>query len=282
MLDPNPEVRGGGEKELRKHGINTTRGILENEARKLNAAFIKNSATGLPFVTLKMARTADGRFITHKGEPRWISGPMARVFVHHLRDKVDAVMVGIGTVLADDPQLTTRLGRNKIGHNPLRVVIDEELDIPLTAKVLHDKNAMVVCGRSMANTKKKKQLETKNKIEVFVAPYSKKNIRKITGLPPLELTAVLRHLADKGINHVLCEGGPRLAASLLESGLVDELFLFEAPERKRKKNQKSKKPELSEPELRLNRAIFRQMKPVSTQKIGADHLMLFSKKPGQI
>ena len=281
MLDPNPNVRGGGEKKLRVHGIRTSSGVLEDEARELNKAFAKQATTGLPYLTLKMARTADGRYITHAGEPRWISGPQARKMVHQMRDKAGALIVGIGTVLADDPQLTTRLAGKAIGHDPMRVIIDEELEIPLNAKALKDKNAMIVCGRSAADgakKAKKRQIEKKKRIKVFTAPILRTAKKASTGHPLLDISHVLRHLSARGIDHVLCEGGPSLAASLIENKLVDELLLFTAPKRKksaggRAGGMKTFKP--TESELRLNRAIIKHMKAALGKKVGADRLSIY-------
>ena len=269
MKDPNPEVSGGGEKVLLKTGVKVLSGVLEAEARELNKAFVKHAKTGLPFVTLKMAQTADGRFITRPDEPRWISGPQARLMVHRLRNQVGALVVGIGTVLADDPQLTTRLpGKKKEQmHQPWRVIIDPHLDIPLDAKVLKDSHATVVCGKQAGAAKeekmnkKRKQLEDRKKIEVWVVPTNKNG--------QIDLAAVLKHLARCGTDHVLCEGGPGLASSFIEQGQVDELMLFVAP--KKKRNTVSAPP--TDAELKLSGAISKHMQTVSVQMVGKDRLI---------
>ena len=133
MTDPNPKVSGRGISELQDAGIEVTSGILEDEAGKLNEAYAKYITTGKPFVTLKVAMTLDGKIATPEGQSKWITGEQARKKVHTLRSRVDAIMTAIGTVKADDPQLTVRL---KKGKNPLRVVIDPYLEVPLHARIL--------------------------------------------------------------------------------------------------------------------------------------------------
>ncbi len=133
MTDPNPKVSGKGIAELQDAGIEVTSGILENEAKKLNEAYTKYITTKKPFVTLKVAMTLDGKIATPEGQSKWITGEQARKKVHTLRSHVDAIMTAIGTVKADDPQLTVRM---KKGKSPLRIVIDPNLEIPLHAKIL--------------------------------------------------------------------------------------------------------------------------------------------------
>ncbi len=273
MKDPNPKVKGGGEKELKKAGVKTVFGVLRSEAREINKAFVKHAKTGMPFVTLKMAQTADGRFITRPDEPRWISGPQARLMVHRLRNQVGALVIGIGTVLADNPQLTTRLPGKEKGHDPLRVIIDPELRVPLNAKVLKDRNALVVCGqeaRAGEAKKRKETLERKKKIEVWIVPDIKKRPAAQHG--QLDLSAVLKHLGKCGTNHVLCEGGPSLAASFIEQKQADELMLFVASKRRGKKYPPSPS------ELRLSRAISKSMRTVLTQNVGNDLLVIGRQK----
>ncbi|UCF84800.1 MAG: bifunctional diaminohydroxyphosphoribosylaminopyrimidine deaminase/5-amino-6-(5-phosphoribosylamino)uracil reductase RibD, partial [Desulfobacteraceae bacterium] len=136
MKDPNPAVTGGGCEFLRRNGIKLTTGVLEQECRQLNEAFIKFATSGRPFVILKSALTMDGWTATSQGHSKWITSEKSRQFVHRLRDQVDAVMVGIGTILADDPCLTTRLNRG-LGKDPLRIIVDTHLKTPPNAKVLN-------------------------------------------------------------------------------------------------------------------------------------------------
>src|SRR4030067_2111977 len=133
MTDANPRVSGKGIRELRKAGIETESGIMGKEAKKLNEAFIKFITKKKPFVILKVAQSLDGKIATSKGESRWITGKKARKHVHELRNEVDAVLVGIGTVRKDNPSLTCRI---RGGRNPYRIVVDSSLQTPLNAKVL--------------------------------------------------------------------------------------------------------------------------------------------------
>ncbi len=133
MKDPNPKVSGRGILELQNAGIDVRSGILEDEAKRLNETYIKYITTGKPFVILKIAMTLDGKIATPEGQSKWITGEKSRKTVHRLRSRIDAIMTAIGTVKADDPQLTARI---KGGKNPLRIVIDPNLEMPINANVL--------------------------------------------------------------------------------------------------------------------------------------------------
>ena len=151
MTDPNPKVSGKGISELKDAGIEVTSGVLENEARKLNEAYTKYITTGKPFVTLKVAMTLDGKIATPEGQSKWITGEQARKKVHTLRSRADAIMTAIGTVKADDPQLTVRM---KKGKNPLRIVIDPNLEIPLHAKILRTPPPTIIVTRERRGKKR--------------------------------------------------------------------------------------------------------------------------------
>jgi diaminohydroxyphosphoribosylaminopyrimidine deaminase / 5-amino-6-(5-phosphoribosylamino)uracil reductase len=216
MRDPDPRVDGKGFRALRAAGIETTVGVLESAARRLNEGFISRVERGRPFVTLKLATTVDGR-ATVPGR-RYISGAPALREVHRMRDRADAVMVGIGTILADDPELTVRGIR---GRDPLRVVLDADARTPLAAKVLRsgDPQRTIVFTARDAEQRRAKRLRDAG---VLVA-----TLPRAEG--GLDAAAGLRWLAEHGVNSVLSEGGPRLASSLLSAKLVDRLVLIVAP-----------------------------------------------------
>ena len=141
MKDPNPKVAGRGFEILKNAGVEVEVGILEAEARRLNEVFLKFITKKLPFVTLKFASSLDGKTATSSGESQWISCEESRKFTHHLRDLNDAILVGIGTVMADNPSLTTRLVE---GKNPVRVIVDSNARTPLDSKVVTDKSARTI------------------------------------------------------------------------------------------------------------------------------------------
>lgn len=216
MKDENPNVKGGGCKRLQKAGIEVFEGLLENEARAVNAAYLKHSKTGLPLVTLKLATSLDGRTATKTGDSKWISAEKSRRIVHKMRDKVGAVMVGIGTVLADNPHLTCRIDG---GHDPLRIIVDGKLRIPPDANVLFDKNVVVGCMVGAAQEKKNALID--RKIKLVECP-AKSDVK-------FDLEFLLGKIGKMGINHVMCEGGADLAAELIRLDMADEIVLFVAP-----------------------------------------------------
>ncbi len=221
MADPNPLVSGRGIKKLSAAGIAVESGILENECRKLNESFLKYITTGMPFVVLKAAATLDGRIATHTGDSKWITCPESRMFAHRLRSEADAVMIGSGTVLADDPELTVRLGR-KAARQPLRVIVDGRLRIPLTSRVLQPDFAsgtMIVTRPDKASTPKARKLMAAG---AQVLAGAQKNGH-------IDMSKLFRKLAACGIASVLIEGGAELSASALAGGVVDKVYVFYAP-----------------------------------------------------
>ena len=226
MLDPNPLVNGRGRDQLEAAGIRTYVGEREAEARELNEAFIKYITTGRPFVTAKFAMSLDGKIATHTGEARWITGPKARRWVHQLRDVTDAIMVGVNTVLADDPRLTTRLDDGKEGrevHHPLRVIVDSRGRIPLTAKVL----AADTPGRTLIATTEAMPPDRRKALErlgaqVLVLPAHVRGGR-------VSLPHLLDALGKREVTSLLVEGGGTLLASFFEQRLVDKVLAFVAP-----------------------------------------------------
>lgn len=216
MRDPDPRTDGKGFRALRAADIAVTSGVLEAAARRLNEGFISRITRGRPFVLVKLAMTLDGR-VSVKGR-RYLSGKPALKAVHRLRDRYDAVLVGIGTVLADDPQLTVREVK---GRDPLRVIVDTDARTPVTARVVRarDPQRTVIFVARDAEVRRVKRLRDAG---VSVTALQ----RTADGL---DLAAVLRWLADQGVNTVLSEAGPKIASRLLGSGLADRLMLIGTP-----------------------------------------------------
>lgn len=214
--DPNPVVAGRGIERLREAGIAVDVGLLGEESRKLNEAFNKYIVTGLPFVTIKTAVTLDGKIATRTGHSKWITGPDAREAVHTLRHRNNAIMVGADTVLADDPELTTRL--SVPGLNPVRIVVDSTLRIPVTARVLNAEAPTWVLTAARASAERVEALRGSG-AEVIVCGDG----------PRVDLAAAVAELGKREIASVLVEGGGGLNGALMEAGLVDKLMLFYAP-----------------------------------------------------
>jgi diaminohydroxyphosphoribosylaminopyrimidine deaminase/5-amino-6-(5-phosphoribosylamino)uracil reductase len=217
MRDPDPRVDGRGFRALRAAGIEAESGVLESEARRLNEGFVSRVTKGRPFVVLKLATTLDGR-VAVSGR-RYLSGKAALKEVHRMRDRADAVMVGVGTVLSDDPELTVREVK---GRDPLRVVLDAEARTPPTAKVLRsgDPQRTIVFVARDADQRRAKRLRDAG-VLLATLPRAQPD--------GLDAGAGLRWLAEHGVNTVLSEGGPRVAASLLRGKTVDRLVLIVAP-----------------------------------------------------
>ncbi|OGP58612.1 MAG: riboflavin biosynthesis protein RibD [Deltaproteobacteria bacterium RBG_13_49_15] len=225
MRDPNPDVKGGGAAALEKRGVAVTLGICREDAEKLNEAFIKYVLTRRPFVTAKCAATLDGRIATRTGDSKWVSGERSRRFVHRLRHASDAVMVGISTVIRDDPSLTARLPGGK-GSDPIRIILDTHLSIPETAKVLQiksDSDTLLVVGEMSGSDpkllEKRAKIEQKN-VKIIQSPV-KNNL--------IDLDLLMNRLGAMGISSLLIEGGSRVLGSALSAGIVDKIFLFYAP-----------------------------------------------------
>jgi len=217
MEDPNPAVRGRGLESLKRAGLDVDVGILEKECRRLNEAFCKYIMKKEPFVLLKVAATLDGKIATREGDSKWISGETSRRFVHRMRDQVDGVVVGIGTVLEDDPQLTARI---KKGKDPYRVILDSQLRIPEKAKVIGNSPwKTVVATTELGNRRKIKRLEKKG-VRVLIIPSKKGRV---------DLRTFLSKLADMEMMSLLVEGGSQVNGSFLDEGLIDKILFFLSP-----------------------------------------------------
>lgn len=215
MTDPNPLVAGQGLARLQAAGIATASGLLENEARELNIGFVSRMTRGRPWLRLKAAASLDGKTALNNGVSQWITGPDARRDGHAWRARACAILTGIGTVRDDDPQLSVR--DVDTTRQPLRVVVDSRLEIPLTARILQGGGTLVVGAVDHAE-KAALLRSTGNFVEILKNPAGK-----------VDLKAMLELLASRGINEVHAEAGCKLNGSLLREGLVDELLLYLAP-----------------------------------------------------
>ncbi len=224
MEDPNPVASGGAE-FLQNHGITVIKGLLDAEARRLNEIFIKHVTTRKPFVILKYASTLDGRIATRTGDSKWITNDRSRAFVHELRHLVDGILVGVDTVIADDPSLTTRIP-DFDGRDPRRFILDTRLRIPENARILTDGSGAgtcIVCGQitdlDPERAAKKKRLQQLG-AEVLEAPIKNERV---------DLTALMVMLGAKNVTSILIEGGSRVLDSALKAGIVDKICGFYAP-----------------------------------------------------
>ena len=217
VTDPNPRVNGRGMTALRNRGIATTVGVLGEACTRLNEAFFKYIATGLPFVTLKFAQTLDGRIATADGSSRWISSPASLRFAHSLRRSHDAILVGARTVLVDDPELTCRLVR---GRNPLRIAVDSRLTLSPEARLFSTTAPTIVATTSRAPATKR-ALFTARGIELLELSED--------GGGRVDLGALLRVLGKREVTSLLVEGGGALITTFLKAGLADRLVAIVAP-----------------------------------------------------
>ncbi len=218
-MDPNPLVAGRSIALLQKRGIETLVGVLEAECQLLNEKFFKFMTTGLPFITLKYAQTLDGRIATATGHSRWISSPESLRYAHRLRGAHDAILVGSGTVLLDDPELTVRRVK---GRSPLRIVLDSRLRISLESRILQNQNqarTMIVTTERAAKGKLKRLKDMG--IELLCTNMTEKG--------EINLSDLFLNLGQKGVSSVLVEGGSSVITSILREGLADKLLVIIAP-----------------------------------------------------
>jgi diaminohydroxyphosphoribosylaminopyrimidine deaminase / 5-amino-6-(5-phosphoribosylamino)uracil reductase len=215
-VDPNPLVSGRGIAALKRHGIETRVGVLADQCLEVNEVFFKFIRTRIPFVTLKFAQSIDGKIATATGHSRWISSEPSRVFAHRLRSLHEAILVGSGTVVKDDPELTCRLVR---GRDPLRVVVDSKLKIPLEARILQEQDRAKTLVFTTAEQDGKKMAALSDRgIEV-----------KVAGLRQVDLPAVLQELGKRQVSSLLVEGGAGVLTSFIRERLADRLIIISAP-----------------------------------------------------
>ena len=213
--DPNPDVNGSGHQRLHKAGIEVQSGLMVKEAEELNAGFLKRMRRGLPWVRIKLAQSMDGHIALANGSSQWISGPGSRADVQNWRARSDAILTGIGTVLADDPSLNVR--KNEAARQPARIILDSHWRTPVNARLLALPGQVLIAG-----------------LEENPVPDDLRNsAADCVGLPSstgrVDLKAVLHELAVRGINEVQVEAGATLCGSLMQQGLADELLIYQAP-----------------------------------------------------
>jgi diaminohydroxyphosphoribosylaminopyrimidine deaminase/5-amino-6-(5-phosphoribosylamino)uracil reductase len=219
MTDPNPQVAGRGIAMLRAAGVRVDVGVAEQQAQLLNEVFGKFVTTRQPFVFAKVASTLDGRIATATGDSQWVTGELAMAHVHTLRHRVQAIMVGVGTVLADDPQLSTRLSVPAL--QPVRIVADSQLRIPLGARVLAEQHRQptIVLTTSQAPATRRAELTARG-VEVVTCGDG----------PQVDLRLAMQLLGEREIGSLLLEGGSKLNGAMLEHRLIDKLLMFFAPQ----------------------------------------------------
>ncbi len=220
LKDPNPLVSGKGIEILESNGIEVVTGILEDECKKLNEVFLKYISTKTPFILLKYAMTLDGKIATYTGDSKWISNSLSRNYVHEIRHKFSAIMVGIGTVLKDNPNLNTRLA-NKEGLDPIRIIVDTKGRIPLDAKLINLKSnaRTIVVTTELSSKDKLKSLKDKG-VEIIITPVKDNHV---------DLKYLINILGEIGIDSILLEGGSQLNFSMLKENLVDKVITFISP-----------------------------------------------------
>ena len=220
IKDPNPDVTGGGIDYLKARGLQVSLGVCRKEAQRLNEVFIKFTGTRRPFVILKCAATLDGRIATRSGDSKWITNEQSRSYVHYLRHCVDGILVGINTVKTDNPSLTTRLDNGPV-KDPIRIILDTRLSISADARILRldsDSDTILVVGKKV-DPQKRAALE-KNGVRILETPLKGGRI---------SMTNLMEQLGAMGITSLLIEGGGRVIASALRSGIVDKVAFFFAP-----------------------------------------------------
>ena len=219
--DPNPLVNRGGISDLQRAGIEVISGVAQNAAKELNKGFIKRVTTGLPWVTLKIAVSMDGKTALQSGESQWITSEPARMDAHKLRARSSAILTGVGTVLRDDPRMTARV--DGVERQPLRVVLDSRLSTPMDAKILHEPGNVLLITTD----------ESFEDDSDYQSAYQSKNVEVITlerkhGM--IDIQAVMAELGKREVNELMLEAGAFLSGSMLKQGLVDECVIYMSPD----------------------------------------------------
>ncbi|MGG2026173.1 bifunctional diaminohydroxyphosphoribosylaminopyrimidine deaminase/5-amino-6-(5-phosphoribosylamino)uracil reductase RibD [Gottfriedia sp. S16(2024)] len=215
-LDPNPLVAGRGVKILQDAGIEVIIGVCEEQSIKMNEVFNKYIVKNIPFVVMKSASTLDGKIATHSSDSKWITSAEARNDVHQLRNEIGAILVGVNTVLKDNPELTTRIPN---GRNPVRVILDSTLKIPLESKVVTDQQAETWIFTSQKHSEQKRSELENLGVKVFVTSDPNR----------VDLNEMLKIIGEHSISSLLVEGGGEVNASFMNQNLVDKVIVYLAP-----------------------------------------------------
>lgn len=224
MRDPDVKVSGKGIRFLKKYGVKVREGVFRRECEELNEAYIKHRRTGIPFVILKSAMTLDGMVGLKSGRSKWITSPEARRFAHGMRDRVDAILVGMGTVKRDNPKLTTRLGKK--GRDPVRIILDSHLSVTGRERIFHVKSkapTWVVTTLPSGHPRwvRLRRIWKRGSVEVLSCRADREG--------RVDLKDLLKKLGKRGVMTLLVEGGPTVASSFIRRKLVDKIALFVAP-----------------------------------------------------
>ena len=216
--DPNPVNKGKGIKRLRSKGIDVVSGLLQKKARGLNRVFNLYITQKRPYVSIKAAQSLDGKIATFAGHSKWITNSSSRRFVHRLRNRVDAVLVGVNTVIKDDPRLSARIGNSK--KQPIKIILDSTLKTPLKSRLLKGREKDVIVAATVLAPKER--IKRFKRAGIDVAFFKEDN-------GTVDIRSLLKFLAKREISHILVEGGGTVIASFLDKGFADELFIFISP-----------------------------------------------------